>query len=280
MTSGTFGPSGTGSSRSAALQTSLESRLRARMSSLGSILFSLTWKPLVTPAGRSLFRLRASARRTCATERSSWPTPTSRDHKDGAECANVSLNSLLGRVAWLAHWPTTTTTDAVRKPSPDFETPNITLNHAAVLASWPTPTSALEEKGVRSTEGGIREAMRSHGPDLAAMACLASWPTPTSSMVTMGDVVQAMSSSSARPPYQDANTAFLMPARLTASGQLLTGSSAEMANGGQLSPAHSRWLMGCPSAWESSIPGFTDWQKWQVFLRQASSVPNPIAQEA
>ena len=32
----------------------------------------------------------------------SWPTPTTRDWKDGVECENVPLNSLLGRVVWLA----------------------------------------------------------------------------------------------------------------------------------------------------------------------------------
>lgn len=47
-------------------------------------------------------------------------------------------------------------------------------------SGWPTPTAALAEKGVRSFEGGLIEAMRNHGPDLAAAAaCLTGWPTPT-----------------------------------------------------------------------------------------------------
>lgn len=42
------------------------------------------------------------------------------------------------------------------------------------FGGWPTPTGTLADKGVRSERGAIIEAMRSKGPDLAA---LAGWPT-------------------------------------------------------------------------------------------------------
>src|SRR5450830_533125 len=97
LMSGICGRHGSISSASAVLQSSLENRLRARTQTLGSTLYKLTWKPWTTPSGRSRSRLRASALQTSATGFTGWPTPTTRDHKDGAYCANVPLNSLLGR---------------------------------------------------------------------------------------------------------------------------------------------------------------------------------------
>src|SRR5262245_36023918 len=71
----TYGLHGSGSLESAALTQSLASRLAAKTASLGSTLFRLTWKERVTPSGRRIYRLAASALRTSGSDYISWPTP-------------------------------------------------------------------------------------------------------------------------------------------------------------------------------------------------------------
>nr|DAN88388.1 MAG TPA: hypothetical protein [Caudoviricetes sp.] len=110
MTSGTLPQHFSGSSESVSLNCCLESRLRQQLESTGSILYSLTWRKKVTPAGRQYCQRAASVHRTKETDFSlvlaRWPTPTTRDHKDGQECLNVPTNSLLWREVWKAGWPT------------------------------------------------------------------------------------------------------------------------------------------------------------------------------
>jgi hypothetical protein len=75
MTSATCGLVGFLSSPSAALQQSLENRLKRQLDGVGSTLFSPIWKAKATPAGRPYSQLVASGRRISDNDFGSWPTP-------------------------------------------------------------------------------------------------------------------------------------------------------------------------------------------------------------
>lgn len=132
-------------------QTNLSSCLRSRIPLDGSIEYSLIWKRKVTPAGRVIYRLQASARRTSASDCTGWPTPAVQNADGG-----VNPQGNTGE--------------------------HFTLQTAAAMAGWPSPDSS--HHGALSPEAALKRVTshRNGGPKRSAnlddVAVLAGWPTP------------------------------------------------------------------------------------------------------
>jgi len=115
MIRATFGLRGFSSYASADLASSLVSRLRVRLDGRGSIVFTLTWKDVVTPSGRSICRLRASARGISGNGTTSWPTPMKSDGDGGRRQPDGRRGQMLREAVFGWGWPTPTALSPAKK---------------------------------------------------------------------------------------------------------------------------------------------------------------------
>lgn len=231
LTSGTFGPSSSTSSASADLSMSLANRLQQVTQTYGSTLYKLTWKEWDTPSGLCRLRQRASARRISESGPTGWPTPTA---------------------------------SSVTGAGTSWRQGGMNIQTAAMMSGWPTPTT-IDNNQVRGLGAAANAPNR--GSTLGGAARMAGWVTPTSRDWKDSAGMTAQRDGKERLDQLPRQAYTCGPLRLTVFGEMRTGSYVEMENGVQLNPAHSRWLMGLPHAWDESSPG---WQEWQAATASAA----------
>ena len=227
LTSGTYGRIGSILYGANDLQSSLVNRLMQRLPTGGSTLFKMTWKAKVTPSGQSVSLLRASGLRISGSGSGSWPTPVSNDdnksveahlamkqrmgERDGTGSNRIAITSL-AVMAKATGWPTTTTTRDWKDGSQcDNVELNSLLGRTVWLSNWATP------------------------------ACMDTLPIRSDEQLARAKSVAGCSNLKDQVP----------------TGLPATGSPAATGSGGQLNPAHSRWLMGYPTAWDDCAPTVT-----------------------
>jgi len=212
MTSGTYGPHSTTSLASAALASSLASRLKQRLDTDGSTLFNLTWKEKVTPSGRVYSAHTASARPISANASFGWPSPQAHDKHGGKTPEQVAAMRLRSKAG--------------------VSNLNEVCQLVPITQGWNTPRATDGSKGGPNQSGGA----------LPADAALTGWATPTTLDHKDGTAKSC----------ENVPTNKLLGREVHGATPESSSAATERPAAFRLNPLFSLWLMGYPVGWACS----------------------------
>jgi len=192
--------------------------------------------------GKIVFERAASARRTSDKDFTGWRSPNARLNGGG----DYSDPKKAAKRIEQGH--------------------QLKLSEEVLLSSWSTPMAGTP------AQNGYNEA--GNNDSSRKTVALAAWPTPCtpngdrSVSTEVMDATGKMLDGRKHTASLEHAVKFAGPVRLTASGEMLTGSDAGMGDFGQLDGAHSLWLQGIPAEWRNFV-----WRAMQsAFLQRKRSL--------
>lgn len=246
----TYGQNGNASSASAALQRSLENRLKARLPRGGLTMFIKGWKRKATPSGRLYSQLVVSAHPIEETDWALWAACNTMDHlpvrsEDAARrqfsttrknrSAPANLREQVDPHCYpAALWVSPTAQDGSRgglPPRPHDK--GIPLSQQVTL--WPTTSATKNSKNSEDPqtmkEGGVQTSLA----DAVWIASKSLWATTTTR------------------DHKDGEYCPNVPENCLLGRQVWSGSDAQTEKRGSLNPEFAFWLMGIPLGFISSM---------------------------
>lgn len=189
---------------------------------------------------------------------SGWPTTQAQDGNSGGQAKRAAIkerqsgakaSANLNDYVMLAGWGTPRSVEAGHSTgNPNrAEVAKSRLEGQVFLAGWVTPNAADRDRGNINNPCIQRRYKLGKQIDLTMQASLAGWNTPiVNDAEKRGNPKVGAGLAGVKNILSTPS-----PMRLKATGEMLTGSSAQMDGGGQLTPAHSRWLMALPPVWDA-----------------------------